>query len=333
MARARLILAELRNRVDPRGGEDETRRVAEELIPILERLGDELGLARAWRLRATAPWFLGHWAEMQDVLEKALVHARRSASPVEERHTLEMLNVAITYGPMPAPEAILALESLRPEVTGGRTHAVDPDLGILLAMQGRIEEARRLVSDAGADADALGDLGRAAGCRFGAGEIERIAGDPEAAERELRLGRDLFLQYGQNAVLETLSAYLADILCDLGRFEEALPFIEESRELASSGDATAQRAWRSALARVAAHRSEGAEAERLAMQAVAIGRQTDGIHDLADALTALAEVHHLGGRLEHEAAALGEAVDLYDRKGDVMLAARTRARLDALDQP
>ena len=330
VARARLSLTELRTMVDPEGGEDETRRVADELIPLLERLKDELGLARAWRLRSTAPWILGHWAEMQEDLERSLVYARRARSPWEERLTLDMLGTAITFGPTPAPEALRALESLQPEVAGGRSAWVTPALGILLAMQGRIEEARRVVSEGRADAEALGNLSLAARYRMDAGEAERFAGNPEAAERELRLGRDLFLQLGQKAVLETLSAYLAKVLCDLGRFEEAPPFVDESRELAASNDATAQMAWRIALARVTAHRGDAVEAERLAEEAVAIGRQTDGLSDLGDALVALAEVGSLSGRPEDEATALREAIDLYERKGILMSAARARARLDSL---
>ncbi len=300
------------------------------MIPILERLGDELGLARAWRLRATAPWILGQWGEMQEALEQSLVYARRAGSPWEERLNLDLLATAITFGPTPAPEALRTLKSLRAEVAGARWARVTPGELILLAMQGRIEEARRVGTEAGADAEALGNLVLAARYRMDAGEAERIAGDPEAAERELRLGRDLFLQLGQKAVLETLSAYLAVVLCDLGRFEEAPPFVDESRQLASSGDASAQVAWRTALARVIAHRGDGTEAERLATEAVAIGRQTDNLSGLGDALVALAEVVHLSGRPKDEAAALREAIDLYERKGDVMSAARARSRLDPL---
>ena len=329
VARARLSLAELRTMVDPEGGEDETRRVADELIPLLERLGDELGLARAWRLRATAPWFLGQWGEMQEALEQSLVYARRAESPWEERLNLDLLATAITFGPTPAPEALRALKSLRPEVAGGRSAWVTPSELILLAMQGRIEEARRIVTEAVADAEALGNLVLAARYRMDAGQAEHIAGDLEAAERELRLGRDLFLRVGQKAVLETLSAHLAMVLCDLGRFEEAPPFVDESRELASSGDATAQMAWRTAQARVIAHRNDGAEAERLATDAVAIARQTDYLSGLGDALVALAEVVRLSGRPEDEATALREAIDLYERKGNMMSAARAGTRLDS----
>ena len=168
VARARLSLAELRTMVDPRRGEDETRRVADELIPLLERLGDELGLARAWRLRATAPWFLGQWGEMQEALEQSLVYARRAESPWEERLNLDLLATAITFGPIPAPEALRALKSLRPEVAGGRSASVTPSELILLAMQGRIEEARRIVTEAVADAEALGNLVLAARYRMDA---------------------------------------------------------------------------------------------------------------------------------------------------------------------
>ena len=62
---------------------------------------------------------------------------------------------------------------------------------------------------------------------------------------------------------------------------------------------------------------------------MAIARQTDYLSGLGDALVALAEVVRLSGRPEDEATALREAIDLYERKGNMMSAARARTRLDS----
>jgi len=119
-------------------------------------------------------------------------------------------------------------------------------------------------------------------------------------------------------------------LCDLGRYEEAVPFVDESRELASSADSDSQRSWRCALARVLAHRGEARDSVRLAGEAVEIAKGTDSIDSTGDALVDAAEVYGLVGRPSEQAAALREALALHERKGNVMSAARVRARLDAL---
>ena len=50
----------------------------------------------------------------------------------------------------------------------------------------------------------------------------------------------------------------------------------------------------------------------------------------ADALLVLAEVLRLAGRAGEAAAALEEAIELYERKGNVVSAAKARAALDDL---
>ena len=80
------ILAEMLVRVvaEPEGIAEAATRVADEVIPVFEELGDELGLARAWRLRSTTPWLLCRFAEMERYAERALEHARRAGSAGEE---------------------------------------------------------------------------------------------------------------------------------------------------------------------------------------------------------------------------------------------------------
>ena len=71
------------------------------------------------------------------------------------------------------------------------------------------------------------------------------------------------------------------------------------------------------------------EAVALASQAVALAADTVDIELHADALVDLADVLQLAGRKHEEGPPLREALDLYDRKGDVVLAAAVRERLGA----
>ena len=72
------------------------------------------------------------------------------------------------------------------------------------------------------------------------------------------------------------------------------------------------------------------EAEALAREAVELGRRTDCLNLRGDTLVDLAEILARAGRPEEGASPLREAVDLYERKGNVVSAAKARALLDEL---
>ena len=86
---------------------------------------------------------------------------------------------------------------------------------------------------------------------------------------------------------------------------------------------------RQVRAKVLARRGEHAEAERLAREAVAIGEGTDALNWQGDAHADLAEVLLLGGKAEEAAAALEQALDRYERKGNLVMARRMRDRMAA----
>ncbi|HXF35657.1 MAG TPA: tetratricopeptide repeat protein, partial [Actinomycetota bacterium] len=202
--------------------------------------------------------------------------------------------------------------------------------GLPLAMLGGVEEARRLNDRARALMEDLGRLQSTAAFDLARGVIELLADRPDEAERFLRRGRDDFLAIGERSVLSTLSATLARALCLQGRFEEAVPFIEESREAASSEDVASQMGWRTSMAMVLASRGDREGAERLCREAVEIGRGTDGLDSLAEAIADLSRIVAAGGRREEAADLLREAVELWERKGNVVSAARAREELARL---
>jgi tetratricopeptide (TPR) repeat protein len=88
--------------------------------------------------------------------------------------------------------------------------------------------------------------------------------------------------------------------------------------------------WRQVRAKVLARRGEHAEAERLAREAVATGDSTEAPNDQADAHADLAEVLSLAGRADEAAEALEQALIRYERKENLVMAGRVRARLEAL---
>jgi tetratricopeptide (TPR) repeat protein len=84
--------------------------------------------------------------------------------------------------------------------------------------------------------------------------------------------------------------------------------------------------WRTARAKLLARRGELEPAKALAREAVAVAEPTDLLITHADALFDLAEVLALAGRRDAALAALGDASELYERKGNLTTLARARTR-------
>ena len=86
-----------------------------------------------------------------------------------------------------------------------------------------------------------------------------------------------------------------------------------------------QHVWRMARAKLLTARGETDEAVRLAREAVAIVAGTDHVNAHAETLVDLAEVLRASGEEAEAAAALRQAVTLYEEKGNLLGAERARA--------
>jgi tetratricopeptide (TPR) repeat protein len=95
-------------------------------------------------------------------------------------------------------------------------------------------------------------------------------------------------------------------------------------------DASAQGAWRAITAKLLARWGQYADAERLAREAVAIYDRADEINHQADVRMDLAEVLELAGRQSEAATAVEDALALYERKGNVVMAGMAADRLREL---
>ena len=114
---------------------------------------------------------------------------------------------------------------------------------------------------------------------------------------------------------------LAQALLELGRDDEAEEWLQRA-ETWPSEERLPQMLWRQARGKLLARRGELEEAERLAREAVALGAETDMLNAHGDALLDLAEVLALAGR--DPRAELEEALTLYEQKGNLVMAERTR---------
>jgi tetratricopeptide (TPR) repeat protein len=113
----------------------------------------------------------------------------------------------------------------------------------------------------------------------------------------------------------------------LDQLDEAEALAQLSEEAASPGDVTSQSALWAVRARVLARRADFEAAEAAARRAVEIVERSDFLDQQADTYVALAEVLSLAGRTDEAVAALAEALERYERKGNVVSSAQTREQL------
>ena len=164
--------------------------VADEVLPVLTELGDDEGLVRAWSLSGWAEYVHCRISAAESKLERALASLEQATDRRQERGIFTWLAKATVDGPRRVDEAIARLGELRARLGN------DPTLDALTAtnraqleaMRGRFEEARQLYRSAQESFEELGQFLPLAGARLDSGLVEVLAGDPEAAERELASG-------------------------------------------------------------------------------------------------------------------------------------------------
>jgi class 3 adenylate cyclase/tetratricopeptide (TPR) repeat protein len=307
--------------LDPDGVEP-LATLAEQALPIFEAAGDDFALHVGYRALGLVANFRAQMDALAEAYGRAAIHARRAGLP--SSFLVAMCGFGRFLGTTPLTEL---LEWQDEQGEGERrTATLRAYRALALAMLGRVGEARALLTEVRAE------LPERPG-RFAevAVEIELLVGDPEAA---VALGKEhcqRLEETGQNAILSTEAGRVAQAYYALGRLEEAEVWAGRAAEFAASDDAVTQMLWRQVRAKVLARLGEHSEAERLAREAIAIGEATEMLNDQADAYADLAEVLSLGGRQERAATALEQALERYERKENVVMAGRTRARLRELE--
>jgi len=300
-----------------RGGDDDLVAVATEAIRVFSELGDDAGLARAWRRLALASASEWRYADAAMQAERALAHAERAGDHADDVALTDTYCSALLFGPEPAPAAAARCRELLDRYGGERMvrAVIVSSLGGLEAMQGSFDAARALVEEAAAVFDELGLRMTRAGLAEVKAEIERLGGDVAAAERELRLARDVFRAAGSPAVAGLSAAALAGLLVEQERLDEAEELLAEARASLRDEDIDGHVAARLAASRLALARGGGSDAERLADEALATMKSSDAVAMRAQLLAVRA-----AARGEHP----DEAIAAFEAKGNVAAAARLR---------
>ncbi len=300
---------------------DELLQVSQEAIGVFEELGDDAGLARAWRRVAYAHQMRSRFGPAEQAGERALVHARRAGDRHEEARIVDSVCTSLLFGPAPAPEAIERCAQMYEWAGGSRV--MEANIGISLAglkaMRGEFDEARALAGAARKTYDELGLRLAVAGLTQVSGPLEALAGDLDAAERELRQGMEILKTVGSTAYQ---AALLAEVLYQRDCHEEADALVAITEAEAAADNIAAQVTWRGVRAKL----SRVAE---LAREGVAIADRTDDLNLRAAALANLAEVLRLTDAPDDGAEALRRAVELYEQKGNVVASSRASSLLSA----
>jgi class 3 adenylate cyclase/tetratricopeptide (TPR) repeat protein len=328
-ADARIALADLRVHRTADGRVDVMHEI-EAAIEIFDELGDEGRLASALTLRGKYRFWGGEAASALQDLERAAEHARTAGNRADEADCIQYTCAAMRVGPTPAEDALGRLDEIEPLARGNPRleEAVLSARAHLVAIQGDFEAARGLALQAVALAEEHGL--ESAHARLVKGQVEFLAGDSEAAERELRIVCEHYEQIEEFGFLSSAAPHLADAVLAQGRDEEALLLTDRwpSDRLTVPEDADGQTQWRRVRAKILARRGELAEAERVGREAVEIASATADILDLrAEALADLGEVLRHADRQEESRAAFAEAIRLYEAKGNVVGVRRVRALL------
>jgi tetratricopeptide (TPR) repeat protein len=296
----------------------------EAAIEALDAIGDDAGLARAWMVLSDIHWSKGRLRETSEAATRAADHARRAGNRREVGWALGQNALCAIHGPMPVAEGLTWLERLLRAEPENRT--LDANLSgfvtVLEAMSGRFDEARDHISETRALARDLGLTWQAAVQELLSGYVELLAGDPVAAERDMRTAEQAFREIGEGWFLSTVAVDLPRAVYEQGRYDDAFALLDAIDEVPAPAD----REWlikRTGVpARLLARRGQLEEAEQLASEGVTLAADSEFVVLHADVLLDLAEVLRLAGRMKDAAATTAESVSLYERKGNVAMARR-----------
>jgi len=321
-----LILAgSMRLDGEPEGALEKLSAFVEQALLVFQGAGDDMALYIAHSARAGMAYTGGRTGEMVGEHEAAFAHARKAghlpSASVADRGGVRFL------GTTPVPELLEWLDQNEPHT--GRNHHLRGYRAGALAMLGRFDEARAILAESRADLAEQGEeflLANLSG--FESAWVELWAGDPAAAVELGTAGLRVYEELG-TFLHAGVTGFLAQALYADDRLDEADAMARHTAELGQSYHTGKEMLWRQVRAKVLARRGGYAEAERMAREAVALGDTTDIVNMQGDAYADLGDVLLLSGNAGEAAAAFGKALELYERKGNLVMARRTRERLAA----
>jgi hypothetical protein len=292
-------------------------------IPILERAGDERGLAAAFFVRGNADWITERIPSAVAAWEIAAARARRAGDSSLEAEALSWIGVAWMFGATPVDDVVPQLQALSARVAGTAIAEgiVDAVLSMSLAIRGDDLEA-------GAAADRVRKLWQEHGlhsylAHYGSqidAWVARCRGDPDAESLAWRAGLEASRRIDQENVF--LAVNLARLVAARADADEATRLMESAAHEAASGNRHVRDVWVETSAIVAARRGDADAAHQACSEIADNVQNTDFIISAADGWMAIALVERLLRNMAGCDAAFNRAIDLYRAKGATALVAQ-----------
>jgi tetratricopeptide (TPR) repeat protein len=311
----------------------QARAAAERAIAVFERSGDDSELAGALTLLGIVEGVSGNGAAAIAAHLRAREHAVAAGDDRRQVEIWNELGGAMLFSRTPVEEVLAFLDEERQWAREKGFPFLEADAALggpyLYPMLGRFEEGRELCRRSKATFVDLGAMYNVAEACWAGAQLELLAGDAVAAERELRQALDIHVQSGAKRATASVRALLARAVLLQGREAEAQDLLDQAEAEGTPENISFQRFWRSARAQLLVARGETQEAAGLATEMVEILAATDQINAQADALVDLADILRANGDEDGSAAALEQALELYEEKGNVLGADRVRAALSS----
>jgi tetratricopeptide (TPR) repeat protein len=272
-------------------------------------------------------FYLGECSAADAAYEDAIELARRSGRR-PDREWIEWRVASQRAGETPVAEAIASCDEALAEfaASGLLSPVVEMHKAALLAMAGEFEAARDLCE---ATTQVAVEFGFIAELTLGmqGGDVYRLAGELDTAEGRIRTLWDRTGALGETGFRSTVGGQLAEVLAELGRDAEASAILAEVDTIISPDDFEPQSRIRWVRAMLLVRQGRMEDAVALAREAVRIVEPTEYLDHRADAHRVLGSVLAASGRRDDAESAWRTALELYDRKGDVVSAASVRTYL------
>ncbi|ARE72872.1 MULTISPECIES: helix-turn-helix transcriptional regulator [unclassified Streptomyces] len=192
--------------------------------------------------------------------------------------------LALSLAPQVGDPALVAgmhRQVARTFLAGGRVAEADASLGKAQEIYGQL----RLRTDL-------------AHCHWMRGYVQAQNGELASAERELRTARDMLSARRAGLYTAQVEVELADVLRQLGRYEEAAGLLSALLELGDSHGAVHAGGAHRLLGLMAEERGESESAEEHYVQALALLERSGATGDLADLCRLLGDLLRRTGRVE-----------------------------------